>query len=81
MPYVTSIERMGFEDGLREGLLKGLTGLLELKFGARGKRLMSRVRQIADPAALEALQQTVMTAASLDDVRQALPRPAGGRSS
>jgi hypothetical protein len=77
MPYVTSFERMaeqrGIEKGLREGLLKGLAQTIEIKFGARGKRLMTRIHRITDVAALEALHQTALTAASLDQLRQALP--------
>jgi hypothetical protein len=84
-PYVTSVERMalqrghqeglqeGRQEGLREGLLKGLALGLELRFGARGKRLLSRIRRIGDVAQLEALHQALRTAASLDELRQQLP--------
>jgi predicted transposase YdaD len=82
MPYVTSIERRamergreeGREKGLREGLLKGLALGLELKFGARGKRLMARLRRIEDGATLAALHEALKTAASLEELRQALPK-------
>lgn len=74
MPYISSVERNAREQGLREGLLEGLALGLELKFGARSsKRLMSRVRRVEDVATLQALHQALKTAASLDELRKALP--------
>jgi flagellar biosynthesis/type III secretory pathway protein FliH len=81
MPYVSSVERLakqqgleqGRQEGLQAGLVEGLALARELKFGSRGKRLLSRLRKIDDVAALKKLQQKLRTAASLDVFRKALP--------
>jgi hypothetical protein len=80
MPYVSSVERMaraegqreGREEGLREGLLSGLGLGLELKFGDKGKTLMSRIRRVKDVSALRALQNALKAANTLEEFRQAL---------
>ncbi len=62
MPYVTSVERIGFKRGLhegqmlgmREGLLDGIDLGLELRFGSRGMELLPHLRRIQD---LDTLRQ------------------------
>jgi hypothetical protein len=77
MPYVTHIERRalekGREEGFRNGLVKGMELTLEVKFGVRGKRLMTRVRAINDVATLETLHQALKTAKDLAEFRKLLP--------
>ena len=81
MPYVTSVERMAIErereegrkQALREGLLGAIEFGLEIKFGARGKRLMSRVRRIKDLAILEDFRRALKTASDLAALRRLLP--------
>jgi hypothetical protein len=64
MPYVTSIERMGIQQGLLEGIELGL----ELKFGSDGLQLLPEISQINDIEVLrticDALKQ-VQTPAEL----------------
>ena len=78
MPFMTTPERIGREEGLTEGLAKGRTkGLtkgievaLELKFGEAGLRLMPEIRAIEDEAKLEAVLRALRTAAGPEDLRR-----------
>jgi hypothetical protein len=78
MPFMTTPERIGREEGLAEGLAKGRTegrteGIevaLELKFGEAGLGLMPEIRAIKDEAKLEAVLRAVRTAAGPEDLRR-----------
>jgi hypothetical protein len=74
MPFMSTPERIGREEGREEGLTKGrLEGLevaLELKFGEAGLALMPEIRNIADEKKLEAILRAVRSAASPDDLRR-----------
>jgi hypothetical protein len=75
MPYVTSVEQIGYERGLEEGaraLRELIEHWLERKFGEEGKALMPEVRKIEAPTRLKAVADVVVTAPTLDDVRRAL---------
>jgi hypothetical protein len=81
MPYVTSVERIGFErgrdEGLKEGerktLLENIELVLKLKFGAADPEFLQAVRQQTDVAVLRNVFRATETAASLDDLRRLLP--------
>jgi hypothetical protein len=84
--YISTAERMGHhkglqegreqglqegrEQGLRQGLLDGLALALELKFGRAGLDLVPELRQIEDPAVLQAVGERLKTADTLDEVRR-----------
>ena len=90
MPYLSSIERWGLEKGLEKGLEQGLKkGLeegrleeiqhsiatsLQVKFGAPGKRLASKLRKISDLEQLRSLFQAILEAETLAEIRRLLPR-------
>jgi hypothetical protein len=86
MPYVTFAERYGMEKGLEQGrkegerlgLLKGLRGMLKLKFGEAGEALMPELERQDDPATLRSVTDAVESAASPDDLRRLLPPTANG---
>ncbi len=81
MPFITTPERIGREEGLAqgrtegriegrtEGMIKGIEVALELKFGEAGLRLMPEIRAIADEAKLEAVLHAIRTAAGPEDLR------------
>jgi hypothetical protein len=78
MPYITSIERMGLEKGLEKGHLeatqKNIATSLQIRFGAPGKRLVSRVRKISDLDQLQTLFEAILKAEDLGEIRPLLPR-------
>ena len=66
MPYITSVER----SGIRQGLLKGISLGLELKFGTEGLSLLSEISRILDVDLLEAILEGLKTTNTLEEVRQ-----------
>jgi hypothetical protein len=66
MPYITSVERVG----VRRGLRMGIEALLHVRFGDEGLKLMPEIREIHEEEQLEAILQTLKTAASLEEVRR-----------
>ena len=79
MPYVTSIERMGREQGLVEGREEGredgreegkraaVQRIVERRFGQVSEALLARIAQ-ADEPALDALLVQAITAGRAEDV-------------
>ena len=88
MPYVTSVERFGIQkglaqshlvgreegrqEGLRSGLLKGIETGLKLKFGDAGLSLMANIRELPSVDSLQAVLNSLESAATIDDVRSAI---------
>jgi predicted transposase YdaD len=86
MPYMTSVERIGFEKGLQEGriageeqgraegskhgLLLGLETALALRFGEAGLQLLPEIRALDDPAMLEKILAQIRTVATVDELRR-----------
>src|SRR5260370_39998554 len=78
MRYQTSIERHALKEGREQGreeeLREGIAVGLEAKFGKPGRKLLPKVGELQDLAALRALSRALMTATTLDEVRMLLPR-------
>ena len=66
MPYVLSIERVGRQAGLREGIETAL----KIRFGEAGLQLMPEIRTIYDENQLRAILRILETAASPEEVRR-----------
>ncbi len=55
MPYITSVERSGRKQGMREGLLEGIKLVLDLKFGSEGLATLPEIFGLQDVEQLRAI--------------------------
>lgn len=62
----------GWEKCLRDELLPDIELALEAKFGARGKRLLPRIRRVKSVATLKAVRLAVTKISDLSVLRQLL---------
>ena len=69
MPYLTSVERIGINKGIRQGLLEGIELGLELKFGSEGRGLLREISQIEDLEQLRAIQTGLKTVSTMEELR------------
>jgi hypothetical protein len=78
MPYVTSIQRIGREEGREEGrvqaLRESLCDALETRFGAAPDDVREQVNLLEDATRLKELHRTAITCASLVDFQRVLAR-------
>jgi len=72
MPFITTPERVG----MRRGLRRGIEGMLRVRFGEEGLKLMPEIREIHEEEKLEAILTALETAANLDEVRRLWAPPA-----
>ena len=78
MTYITSIEELGIEKGRIEGLIQGIAGMLDLKFGDAAQPVIAEIREIGELGILEQILGRIKTAPTLDDVRQVYRLSIGG---
>ncbi len=71
MQYVTSVERFG----IRQGLLKGISLALKLKFGESGQNLLPEIESIQDVSVLEAILEGIDTSSNVSQLRQIYQLP------
>jgi hypothetical protein len=70
MRYVTSVERIGIEQGIQQGLIKGISLGLKLKFGESGQSLLPEIESIGDVNLLSAILEAIETANTTEELRQ-----------
>ena len=74
MPYITSIERLGREEGLQEGLraglLDGIEPMLRLKFGTASGEAMLEIRQLTDLGIIRAVLEQIESSHTIEAVRE-----------
>ncbi|KJU86985.1 hypothetical protein MBAV_000822 [Candidatus Magnetobacterium bavaricum] len=58
-----------FREGKREGLLKGIEGMLEIKYAEQGCALMDKVSNLESVERLEEFQQLIKRSVSIDELR------------
>ncbi len=72
MPYVTSVERLAKEEGIEQGIEKGIRGLLlqaiQTRFNQVPDSLRESITECDDTDRLKAFFDTVLTAESLTDL-------------
>ncbi|MDV2998172.1 MAG: hypothetical protein N4J56_007877 [Chroococcidiopsis sp. SAG 2025] len=74
MPYITSVERIGIQKGIRQGLLEGIELGLRLKFGSEGLGILPEISRIQDVEQLRAILAGLQTADTPDELRQIIQR-------
>jgi hypothetical protein len=70
MQYVTSVERIGIEKGVRQGLLEAIELGLELKFGTDALSVMEEISQIDEIEQLRGIKEGIKTVASVEELKQ-----------
>ena len=78
MPYVTSAERIGREEGLqqglqqglRQGLLDGIALALKIKFGVASQQILPEIQALTSLEVIRTVYAQLETAQTLDDVRR-----------
>jgi hypothetical protein len=76
MPFRSYPEQVGYDRGIqegeREGLLRGIDVVLRVKFQAEGVAVLPMLQE-RESSVLHQVFATLVTAASLDEVRRLLP--------
>ncbi|MDZ8079095.1 MAG: hypothetical protein RMX35_08330 [Nostoc sp. DcaGUA01] len=74
MPYITSVETRGIEQGLQQrkrgGLIQGIEMILEFKFGRDGLIILPEISQIQDVEMLKTILNSIKTVNTLEELRQ-----------
>ncbi|MEC4991450.1 MAG: hypothetical protein SAJ37_22170 [Oscillatoria sp. PMC 1068.18] len=73
MPYITSIERrgweIGWEIGTKQGLLEAIELDLEFKFGSAGLSLLPEISQLENVNQLREILRALKTVNNLNELR------------
>ena len=75
MQYVTSVERIGFERGLQQGLQTARHMILEVRetrFGTVPEDITAAVQHLETEEDLHALQRQAVLCSALEELREAL---------
>ncbi len=62
----------GKEEGIREGLFEAIEIALQLKFGKKGEKLISKMKRVKDTGKLRKMQELVIKANSLKEIEEFL---------
>ena len=70
MPYISSVERIGYRQGKVEGRKEAIGLGLSLKFGDDVSLLMAPISEIQDPDRLLTIMNAIFTTCSIEEIRQ-----------
>ncbi len=63
-------QRKGLVEGQRKGLLEGIEGMLEIKYGPAGLKLMASVKKLRAVQKLERFKELIKTSKTIDELRE-----------
>ena len=70
MPYITSVERLGYKRGIEEGVLKAIELGLHIRFGQQGLGLMNEISKIRNSQTLNAVYEGLKNVSEIGELRQ-----------
>ncbi len=70
MPFINTFEEIGMERGVAKARLEDIETILELKFPAASRQLMSEVRQVQDQEELKKILRGAATVSSPEELRK-----------
>ena len=62
----------GIEQGIQQGLLEGITALIEIKFGDRGKKILSEIGKIHDADRLRQIKEAIKAGLNIQEIEKML---------
>lgn len=65
MPYITTAERIGKQQGMQRGIVQGIDAILDIKFGKDGKKLSKRATKMKNLKSLQLLLEKIKPVQSL----------------
>ena len=72
MPYVSTAERVGKREGIRETIKRYLPEILQLRFGAQGREYGQTLREVDDIDKLNRIHQAASDSRSFDEFLQSV---------
>ena len=70
MPYITTAERIGKQQGLQQGITQGIKAILEIKFGDEGQELSRRAAKMKNVKTLKALMAKIKMVQNLSEAEK-----------
>ncbi len=68
MPYISSVEKLGYRRGLIEAIEMGLS----IKFGEKGTRFLPKIQALKDIDRLEMIKDSIKTKDNLSEIEAVL---------
>jgi hypothetical protein len=72
MPYITSVERLGIQQGIQQAVREDVLDILETRFARIPQSVVEAVNRIENPAILKILLKRAIIVGSLEEFEQVL---------